>query len=123
MTIQPPPLRLFWFLPTAGDGPDLGSPAGWRPATFDYMQTLAQAVDRLGFEGVRLPTGPTCLDGWTLASALAPPTRLLTFLIALRRAGGKGGQSIYREATPVYRFSISGVNGLEAGAPTGERSR
>jgi alkanesulfonate monooxygenase len=78
------PLRLFWFLPTAGDGPYLGSEEGWRPVTFDYMQTLAQVADRLGFEGVLLPTGPTCLDGWTLASALAPLTRRLKFLIALR---------------------------------------
>jgi alkanesulfonate monooxygenase len=82
MTI--PPLRLFWFLPTAGDGPYLGSQEGWRPVTFDSMQTLAQVADRLGFEGVLLPTGPTCLDGWTLASALAPLTRRLKFLIALR---------------------------------------
>ncbi len=78
------PLRMFWFLPTAGDGPYLGSQEGWRPAAFDYMQTLAQVADRLGFEGVLLPTGPTCLDGWTLASALAPLARKLKFLIALR---------------------------------------
>ncbi len=78
------PLRLFWFLPTAGDGPYLGSQEGWRPVTFDYMRTLAEVADRLGFEGVLLPTGPTCLDGWSLASALAPVTRRLKFLIALR---------------------------------------
>jgi alkanesulfonate monooxygenase len=82
MTIDP--LRLFWFLPTAGDGPYLGSQEGWRPATFDYLQQIAQASDRLGFEGVLLPTGPSCLDGWTLASALAPLTKRLKFLIALR---------------------------------------
>ncbi len=78
------PLRLFWFLPTAGDGPYLGSQEGWRPASFDYLQQIAQASDRLGFEGVLLPTGPSCLDGWTLASALAPLTKRLKFLIALR---------------------------------------
>ncbi len=78
------PLRLFWFLPTAGDGPYLGSQDGWRPTEFGYMQQIAQAADRLGFEGVLLPTGPSCFDGWTLTSALAPLTRRLKFLVALR---------------------------------------
>jgi alkanesulfonate monooxygenase len=78
------PLRLFWFLPTAGDGPYLASQEGWRPAEIGYLQAIAQAADRLGFEGVLLPTGPSCLDGWTLASSLAPLTRDLKFLVALR---------------------------------------
>jgi len=83
---RPPsdPLRLFWFLPTAGDGPYLASQEGWRPAEISYLQAIAQAADRLGFEGVLLPTGPSCLDGWTLASSLAPLTRDLKFLVALR---------------------------------------
>jgi alkanesulfonate monooxygenase len=79
-----PPLNLFWFLPTAGDGAYLASDEGWRPAEFGYMREIAQAADRLGFGGVLLPTGPACLDGWTLASALAPLTERLKFLIALR---------------------------------------
>jgi len=80
----PSPLRLFWFLPSAGDGPYLGTQEGWRPAEFDYMQQIAQGADRLGYEGVLLPTGPSCFDGWTLTSALAPLTRRLKFLVALR---------------------------------------
>jgi len=78
------PLKMFWFLPTAGDGPYLGSQEGWRPTEFGYMQQIAQAADRLGFEGVLLPTGPSCFDGWTLASSLAPLTQRLKFLVALR---------------------------------------
>jgi len=78
------PLRMFWFLPTAGDGPYLSSQEGWRPVEFGYMRDIAQAVDRLGFEGVLLPTGPSCFDGWTLTSALAPLTQRLKFLVALR---------------------------------------
>ncbi len=79
-----PPLPMFWFLPTSGDGPYLGSPEGARPASFGYMRDIAVAADRLGFGGVLLPTGNTCLDGWTLASALAPLTQKLKFLVALR---------------------------------------
>jgi len=78
------PLNLFWFLPTSGDGAYLGSKEGWRPAEFGYLREIAQAADRLGFGGVLLPTGPACLDGWTVASALAPLTERLKFLVALR---------------------------------------
>jgi len=82
--VETSPLRMFWFLPTSGDGPYLGSQQGWRPAEFGYMKQIAQAADRLGFEGVLLPTGPSCFDGWTLTSALAPLTERLKFLVALR---------------------------------------
>lgn len=78
------PLKLFWFLPTSGDGRYLGTKQGWRAADFGYLREIAQAADRLGFGGVLLPTGPACLDGWTVASALAPLTERLKFLVALR---------------------------------------
>jgi len=80
----PSPLNMFWFLPTSGDGPYLGSRDYWRPADFGYMREIATAIDRLGYGGVLLPTGNGCLDGWTLASALAPMTERLKWLIALR---------------------------------------
>jgi alkanesulfonate monooxygenase len=81
---KPVPLNFFWFLPSAGDGQYLGTEFLHRPVTFDYMREIAQATDRLGFGGVLLPTGHACLDGWTLASALAPLTKDLRFLVALR---------------------------------------
>jgi alkanesulfonate monooxygenase len=77
-------LDLFWFLPTSGDGPYLGSPQGHRPADFDYLRQVAVAADRLGFGGVLLPTGPHCEDGWTYAAAIAPFTERLRLLVALR---------------------------------------
>lgn len=79
---QPP--DFLWFLPSAGDGAYLGTEFLHRPVTFEYMRDLALATDRLGFGGVLLPTGHACLDGWTLASALAPLTKQLRFLVALR---------------------------------------
>jgi alkanesulfonate monooxygenase len=84
MTQSNQPLQLFWFLPTGGDGPYLGSDAGHRPAAFGYLREIAVAADRLGFGGALLPTGNNCLDGWTLGSALAPATEHLKFLLALR---------------------------------------
>jgi alkanesulfonate monooxygenase len=77
-------LDVFWFLPTSGDGPYLGSSQGHRPADYDYLRQIAVAADRLGYGGVLLPTGPHCEDGWTYASAIAPFTERLRLLVALR---------------------------------------
>lgn len=79
-----PSLDLFWFLPTSGDGSYLGTEKGHRPADIGYLRDIAQAADRLGFGGALLPTGPNCLDGWMVGSALAPQTKRLKFLLALR---------------------------------------
>ncbi len=78
------PLRLFWFLPTSGDGRQLGTARGHRPADFRLMREIAMAADRLGFEGVLLPTGPQCEDAWMMGAAIAPWTERLKFLLALR---------------------------------------
>ncbi|TIM19709.1 MAG: LLM class flavin-dependent oxidoreductase, partial [Mesorhizobium sp.] len=54
---SPAPLDFFWFIPTHGDGSYLGSEEQQRPPEFGYFKEIAQAVDRLGFPGVLLPTG------------------------------------------------------------------
>jgi alkanesulfonate monooxygenase len=78
------PLNIFWFLPTSGDGSYLGTEQGHRPADIGYLKEIAVAADRLGFGGALLPTGTNCLDGWMVGSAIAPFTRQLKFLLALR---------------------------------------
>ncbi|OWJ67844.1 FMNH2-dependent alkanesulfonate monooxygenase [Inquilinus limosus] len=78
------PLDLFWFIPTSGDGPYLGTQDRHRPAEFRYLREIATAVDRLGFSGVLLPTGRGCEDAWITATALATATERLRFLVALR---------------------------------------
>ena len=82
--MPPGKLDLFWFLPTSGDGPYLGSAQGQRPAEYDYLRQIAVAADALGYGGVLLPTGPHCEDGWTYAAAIAPFTERLRLLVALR---------------------------------------
>jgi alkanesulfonate monooxygenase len=77
-------IRPFWFIPTHGDGRWLGSADGARPTDFSYLAQVGQAADRLGFHGVLLPTGRTCEDSWVIASALAPLTRRLNLLVAVR---------------------------------------
>lgn len=78
------PLRFFWFIPTHGDGRYLGSSAGERQPDFRYFTQIAQAADRLGFEGVLLPTGQNCEESWITATGLATLTERLKFLVALR---------------------------------------
>ena len=78
------PIRFFWFIPTYGDGPYLGSNHLGRPADFPYLREVAQAVDRLGYEGVLLPTGQNCEESWITATGLATVTERLKFLVALR---------------------------------------
>ena len=97
-------LNIFWFLPTHGDGPYLGSDERQRPGTFGYMRDIAQAADRLGFKGVLLPTGKSCEDAWITAAALAPLTQKLRFLVALRP--GSGTPALFaRHAATLDRIS------------------
>jgi alkanesulfonate monooxygenase len=98
------PLDLYWYLPTHGDGPYLGTDERHRPASFGYMRDIAQAADRLGFKGVLLPTGTRCEDAWITAAALIPLTERLRFLVALRP--GSGTPALFaRHAAALDRIS------------------
>jgi alkanesulfonate monooxygenase len=79
-----PPLDFLWFLPTSGDGRYIGSTTGQRPSTNRYLREIAQAVDRLGFYGVLLPTGTGCEDAWITAASIVTHTERLRYLVALR---------------------------------------
>ena len=80
----PDAANVFWFLPTHGDGRYLGTTRGGRAVDLGYLAQVAQAADRLGYFGVLLPTGRSCEDSWVVASALAPLTERLRFLVAVR---------------------------------------
>jgi alkanesulfonate monooxygenase len=104
MTDHSKPLDLFWYLPTHGDGPYLGTQDRHRPASFGYMRDIAQAADRVGFKGVLLPTGTRCEDAWITAAALLPATERLRFLVALRP--GSGSPALFaRHAAALDRIS------------------
>ncbi len=87
------PIEVHWFLPTSGDGrsvvdffpdPDGRLPSSARRARIDYLRQIAQAADRLGFEGVLTPTGIQCEDAWLASAALAGATERLRFIVAFR---------------------------------------
>lgn len=77
-------INVFWFLPTHGDGRYLGTTEGGRPVDLPYLQQVALAADHLGYYGVLIPTGKSCEDSWLVASALAPITKKLRYLVAVR---------------------------------------
>ena len=76
--------NILWFLPTHGDGRHLGTTEGGREVNFNYLRQIAQAADQLGYYGVLLPTGRSCEDSWIVASAVAPYTERLRYLVAVR---------------------------------------
>jgi alkanesulfonate monooxygenase len=86
-------VHLHWFLPTSGDGrtiverfhanKSLG-PTAVRQPDIDYLAQIAQAAERLGFEGVLTPTGTWCEDSWLTTAALIRETKTLKFLVAFR---------------------------------------
>jgi alkanesulfonate monooxygenase len=75
---------ILWFLPTHGDGRYLGTQEGAREVSLSYLRQIAQAADHNGYFGVLLPTGRSCEDSWVVASAMAPLTERLRFLVAVR---------------------------------------
>ncbi len=77
-------MNIFWFLPTHGDGHYLGTNEQARPVSLGYLKQIAQAADQLGYYGVLIPTGRSCEDSWVVASALAPLTERLRYLVAIR---------------------------------------
>ena len=77
-------VQVFWFLPTHGDSRYLGSGEGARSVDLAYLQQVAGAADRLGYEGVLIPTGRSCEDPWVIASSLIGATQRLKFLVAVR---------------------------------------
>ncbi len=77
-------MQIFWFLPTHGDSRYLGTTEGARSVDLAYLQQVAGAADRLGYEGVLIPTGRSCEDPWVIASSLIGATSRLKFLVAVR---------------------------------------
>ncbi len=76
--------NVLWFLPTHGDGRYLGTTEGGRAVDLEYLAQISQAADNLGYYGVLLPTGKSCEDAWVVASAMAPLTKNLRYLVAVR---------------------------------------
>lgn len=80
--------EIFWFLPTSGDTRYLGESKTARAATNQYMSQIAVTAENLGYDGLLIPTGTGCLDPWITAASLAPITKKIKLLVALRTSAG-----------------------------------
>ncbi len=80
--------EVFWFLPTSGDTRYLGKSDFGRAPTNDYLRNIAVTSENLGYDGLLIPTGSSCLDPWVVASSLVPVTSRIKLLVALRTSLG-----------------------------------
>lgn len=92
-------LELFWFLPTSGDTRYLGKSDFGRAPTLEYMRQIAVTSETLGYDGLLIPTGASCLDPWVVAASLVPVTQRIKLLVALRTSLGGPGPSARQAAT------------------------
>ena len=90
-------LDIFWFLPTSGDTRYLGKSDSGRAPTNAYMRQIAVTAEELGYDGLLIPTGSSCLDPWITAASLVPVTRRIKLLVALRTSAG-GPTLVARQA-------------------------
>ncbi|QRM55711.1 FMNH2-dependent alkanesulfonate monooxygenase [Sinorhizobium sp. BG8] len=119
MTKTDKPIDFLWFIPTAGDGTYLGSNELTRAPDHRYLREIASAVDRLGYQGVLLPTGVACEESFVTAASLAAHTEKLKFLVAIRP--GTASPAYYaRLATALDRVSNGRVlmNIVVGGSPS-----
>ncbi|GGO39138.1 alkanesulfonate monooxygenase [Gemmobacter aquaticus] len=83
MTHLPTP-DIFWFLPSSGDTRYLGTSDSGRAPTLNYLRDIAVTADRLGYDGLLIPTGASCQDPWVVAASLIHATQRIKLLVALR---------------------------------------
>ena len=77
-------MTFHWFLPTSGDGDQVGAAtvaAGAarhdRAATVGYLAEVARAAEAGGFPRVLTPVGSGCPDPWIVCAAVAQHTERL----------------------------------------------
>jgi len=92
-------LDILWFLPTSGDTRYLGKSPFGRPATNASMRQIAQAAEQLGYDGLLIPTGSSCLDPWITAASLVPVTQRIKLLVALRTTLGNPTATLRQAVT------------------------
>jgi alkanesulfonate monooxygenase len=92
-------LDIFWFLPTSGDTRYLGQSDFGRAPTNAYLRQIAVTAENLGYDGLLIPTGSSCLDPWVTAASLVPVTQRIKLLVALRTSLGNPTASARQAAS------------------------
>lgn len=92
-------LDIFWFLPTSGDTRYLGKSDFGRAPSNAYLRQIAVTAEDLGYDGLLIPTGSSCLDPWVTAASLVPVTHRIKLLVALRTSLGNPTATARQAAT------------------------
>lgn len=92
-------LDIFWFLPTSGDTRYLGKSDFGRAPSNAYLRQIAVTAEHLGYDGLLIPTGSSCLDPWVTAASLVPVTQRIKLLVALRTSLGNPTASARQAAS------------------------
>src|SRR5205809_3422890 len=88
-----PEPRFDWFIPIDGDGAHIGTFRAERPPSFNYLRTVGETAEQLGYYSLLIPTrfanglfGETAplAETWTTVTALAAVTSRIRFLVAIR---------------------------------------
>jgi alkanesulfonate monooxygenase len=120
-------LDIFSFLPTSGDTRYLGQSDSGRAPSNAYMRQIAVAAEELGYDGLLIPTGASCLDPWVTAASLVPVTRRIKLLVALRTSLGNPTASARQAASLDQasggRLLLNAWAGSSKSRPTGSRTR
>jgi alkanesulfonate monooxygenase len=77
-------MHILWFVPSFPDQARLGDASTLVPASLEHLTRVAQTAEAAGFEGMLVPAGEGCLDGWIVAATLAQVTERIRFLVAFR---------------------------------------
>ena len=88
-----PEPRFDWFIPIDGDGAHIGTFRAERPPAFDYLRTVVETAEQLGYYSLLIPTrfsnglfeeSAPLAETWTTVTALAAVTSRIRFLVAVR---------------------------------------
>ena len=77
-------LEFGWFLPTAGDTTEYGNADATIETTPDYLQRVALAAERAGFEYMLIPVDQACWEAYIAGAFIAANTTSISPLIAAR---------------------------------------
>src|SRR5712691_10417678 len=88
-----PEPRFDWFIPIDGDGAHIGTFRAERPPAFEYLRTVVETAEQLGYYSLLIPTrfsnglfeeSAPLAETWTTVTALAALTSRIRFLVAVR---------------------------------------
>jgi alkanesulfonate monooxygenase len=81
-------MQIFWVLPSLAESRQhaalSGEPGG--STGHQYLRQVAQVVEQLGFDGIKIPAGRSCEDALVVAAALAVINKDLRLMVGVRPA-------------------------------------